>query len=271
MSDLSLAPADPIFYTHHAFVDRLWAEWQNQGGGNHFGGLQPAFEEDGVQPVEVTLDSPMRPWGTTAREVLNEVSDCVRYAGGEGDVARQVVDSENLGRNIVRQGGYNTNTNTGGLRKKFVSPFVEDAVAANAAWNANVTVMFEFMNFRVVPRLTRERKKGYQLTVANEKIQTPQAYKALVRKAVELTDVTVDAMRKLGNSEASVGRFARLCSKAKLQNGVDLVDADIINKTDEEVVEEGRKEKAAIESGDESSLKAAKKDEASPVTVATED
>jgi len=35
MSDASISPADPVFWLHHANLDRLWWGWYNSAAGNH--------------------------------------------------------------------------------------------------------------------------------------------------------------------------------------------------------------------------------------------
>lgn len=30
MADVSLSPGDPLFFVHHAFLDKLWWDWQNE-------------------------------------------------------------------------------------------------------------------------------------------------------------------------------------------------------------------------------------------------
>ena len=35
MSDASVSPADPVFWLHHANLDRLWWVWYNSAQGNH--------------------------------------------------------------------------------------------------------------------------------------------------------------------------------------------------------------------------------------------
>lgn len=49
------SPADPVFWLHHANVDRIWAQWQ-------------ALHPEQVHPA---LDEPLHPWATTTREVLD--------------------------------------------------------------------------------------------------------------------------------------------------------------------------------------------------------
>ena len=53
MSDLLTAPADPIFWMHHANIDRLWAVWQTAHPG-----INPDLAGAGLSTV-------MDPWSTT--------------------------------------------------------------------------------------------------------------------------------------------------------------------------------------------------------------
>ena len=60
MSLLSDAPADPLFYMHHANIDRIWAGWQQHHPGSH-----PALTGD---------DAIMDPWRVSeprTRDVTN--------------------------------------------------------------------------------------------------------------------------------------------------------------------------------------------------------
>lgn len=49
------SPADPVFWLHHANIDRIWAQWQ-------------ALHPEQVHPA---LDEPLHPWATTTQEVLD--------------------------------------------------------------------------------------------------------------------------------------------------------------------------------------------------------
>ncbi|MEL6552538.1 MAG: tyrosinase family protein [Cyanobacteria bacterium J06621_11] len=56
MDSVPCSPYDPIFWLHHANVDRLWAQWQDQGhSGNTF---YPATD----RPFGHNLSDPMWPW-----------------------------------------------------------------------------------------------------------------------------------------------------------------------------------------------------------------
>ena len=65
MSDASVSPADPIFWLHHANLDRLWWVWYNSPQGNH------------QNPPLTGSDSVMDPWTYTEADVRNIVN--LRY------------------------------------------------------------------------------------------------------------------------------------------------------------------------------------------------
>ena len=44
------SPADPLFWLHHAFVDKLWTHWQNQHSGTPF---QPPNVGDTLKPAPI--------------------------------------------------------------------------------------------------------------------------------------------------------------------------------------------------------------------------
>ncbi|KAB5515242.1 hypothetical protein GE09DRAFT_1046195 [Coniochaeta sp. 2T2.1] len=95
MSNQFSSPGDPIFYLHHANVDRLWAEWQARDlkrrtkdiAGPVFQFAAPFdFFDDSRQSWQVTLDTPMRTDGLLPHDMaVEEVMDiqggylCYRY------------------------------------------------------------------------------------------------------------------------------------------------------------------------------------------------
>ncbi len=57
MSNIPSSPYDPVFWLHHANVDRLWAQWQENGHqGSDF------YPADGGQPYGHNLKDLMWPW-----------------------------------------------------------------------------------------------------------------------------------------------------------------------------------------------------------------
>lgn len=73
MSTITNSPRDPVFFMHHAYIDMVYREWQNRGGGNQFTG-----EHSGAP---VTAETVMTPFGRTAGSVINGISNCVQYSG----------------------------------------------------------------------------------------------------------------------------------------------------------------------------------------------
>jgi tyrosinase len=57
MSDASVSPADPVFWMHHANLDRLWWVWYNSAQGNH------------QNPPLTGSDAVMDPWTYTEADV----------------------------------------------------------------------------------------------------------------------------------------------------------------------------------------------------------
>lgn len=62
MSDAGVSPADPIFWMHHANLDRLWWVWYNSSAGGH------------QNPPLTGSDAVMDPWTYTEADVRNIAS-----------------------------------------------------------------------------------------------------------------------------------------------------------------------------------------------------
>lgn len=60
MSDLELAPADPVFWMHHAQIDRLWSIWQ-----------QPFNNSSKSGPTLSGKNTTMDPWNEKISDVLS--------------------------------------------------------------------------------------------------------------------------------------------------------------------------------------------------------
>jgi tyrosinase len=91
MNNLRSSPNDPIFYSHHAFVDLIWRRWQLAGGQNSFGGTHP-----GRSNIPATLDRPQQPWGRTVRVILENLTTCVRYQIGQDAVRQEDSDGKSF-------------------------------------------------------------------------------------------------------------------------------------------------------------------------------
>jgi tyrosinase len=81
MGDLYTSPADPIFYLHHANLDRVWWSWQKLNLGARLTDISgPIFMMDyaNAQGGNVTLDYPMS-LGVSGPNVT--VGDVMNIAG----------------------------------------------------------------------------------------------------------------------------------------------------------------------------------------------
>lgn len=70
MSDLETAPADPLFWLHHAEIDRLWNQWQQPHADQH--------------PDLTGSDSIMDPWQDKADDLENTTKLGYSYPGNNG-------------------------------------------------------------------------------------------------------------------------------------------------------------------------------------------
>ncbi len=72
MGQADWAAYDPIFWSHHAMVDRAWRIWQ--------------FNHPGGRPPDELLDTPLEPRGMTVRETLRVKQLGYDYSGTESTV-----------------------------------------------------------------------------------------------------------------------------------------------------------------------------------------
>lgn len=86
MNDLQNSPKDPIFDSHHAFIDSVYADWQRRGGGDEFSGTHGGGE--------VSDQTVMQPFGRTAGGILSGISRCVRYECSVGGAVSRQAGSE---------------------------------------------------------------------------------------------------------------------------------------------------------------------------------
>lgn len=69
------SPNDPVFFLHHCFIDKIWADWQaanetlwrEQG----YPGTAPQYNPVSGGPVGHNLDDRLTPWTRTISEVLS--------------------------------------------------------------------------------------------------------------------------------------------------------------------------------------------------------
>jgi hypothetical protein len=81
MSDPNLAARDPIFYFHHANIDRLWSHWNALGGGR----TDPT-EENWKTQIFTFFDENGQAVTMTGQQVVDTAAQLnYRYAPGSGD------------------------------------------------------------------------------------------------------------------------------------------------------------------------------------------
>jgi len=75
MNNQGIAPADPIFWMHHANVDRLWAQWQAAHPGD-FPDLPDGVNDESGRPANI-----MDPWTSKEADTRNTTDLKYYYAG----------------------------------------------------------------------------------------------------------------------------------------------------------------------------------------------
>lgn len=63
------SPNDPLFWAHHAFIDKIWVEWQEKGSGY-------LYRYDGPG---ASLNQILRPWGVMVASVMDTRNLCYYY------------------------------------------------------------------------------------------------------------------------------------------------------------------------------------------------
>lgn len=85
MTDKWSSPADPIFWLHHANVDRSWWSWQSRDLGKRvrdISGPLVAFDYQNAQGGNVTLDHPIEIGETESMKLKATVSDVMHIQKG---------------------------------------------------------------------------------------------------------------------------------------------------------------------------------------------
>jgi tyrosinase len=110
-----ISPEDPIFWVHHAFIDKLWVKHQETFGYNH-----PSQDDQIGYP----------PWQKTVKQVLN--SECTDYneptdtVGPTGNITAPILNTNWLARNganttLIGTLNNNTKSNVNKINKCYTN------------------------------------------------------------------------------------------------------------------------------------------------------
>jgi tyrosinase len=219
MSGVPTSPGDPIFWSHHAYVDYIWQRWQNAGNGNAFGGTQS-------NPVRTcTLDGeaynpPI--FGRTARRVFNEISSCTTYqpASRAGPTSRMsIVDTPDVDMRVVD-------------RQDVAAAFGQVSSAAGSS---------------ALALSSAAEAQSYRAAIAQKKMTQPELYQAEVARGVSAVDSMIRAAQITGMSPEQVQSATQSYNVLLLKSGVDVVDdRDVVSSSAAAVAAEGRAEAASF-------------------------
>ena len=88
------SPNDPVFFLHHCFVDKIWADWQSvQSAENPEAAPHYAPELNG--PPGHNLDDQLKPWTRRVRDVLGiaDLGYAYEPASGESALMSTIADA----------------------------------------------------------------------------------------------------------------------------------------------------------------------------------
>jgi tyrosinase len=235
MDSLSFSPNDPIFYSHHAFVDLIWRRWQLAGGQNTFGGAHP-----GNSDTPATLDEPQLPWGRTVRQILDDMSRCTQYIAS-GGLVRQ--GSSATGYHGYRGDGHGSqevsypSTPSSGYGARSAAPTTDEygsqTKPANAIGKPATGSGHRYGSARLDGDLGKhpskfnsvEAKRAAQRKAAEYCVQHPKLAKEKLQESHGARDWMVTAMRGFHYNEGQIQVSVASYNKYELDRGIDLVAA----------------------------------------------
>lgn len=199
----SLFMEQPMFFSHHAFIDKIWWDWQRtDGNGGKFGGTHG--------PSPASLDTRMLPWGRTVREIIEELSTCIRYVGGGIGSSRMII------------------------------PTLERATAVQQS-----TTKVEPAKIKNIPV-----KRKVQKMIAEKKISRPRLYVTELTEAVAVLNAMKRALQKIKAPPSFIHRAEKSYMVVEQMIGVDIEDAWLLTtEPDTAVMEDGKRDMNALEKG----------------------
>ncbi|RKP08851.1 hypothetical protein THASP1DRAFT_23232 [Thamnocephalis sphaerospora] len=123
--DTMYSPNDPLFFVHHSFVDRQWAQWQARSQQNLW-----SYNGRNSDGSNAQLTDMLQPFNTRARDVMDTRNLCYTYTG----VIQRTIAAPASAPNTPSAATGNpsatasaTNTPTTGLRRRAVGRYTSTA------------------------------------------------------------------------------------------------------------------------------------------------
>lgn len=254
MLSVPTASNDPIFFSHHAFIDKEYDTWQRRWPDSGFGGVHPYPEVGDPQPASVSTE--MFPFEATVETIIGEYTKCVTYlppvnaaqnpgafsaagppgaAAAAAPVSQMPVPVQNDAPPILTEDPVATETPPPDGLKRDLPPVAQGAFEASDGTKVD----------------TIAEKRDLQRTVAERKVNEPESYRQDLLVAEARRDSIVIASEVTGNSAGGVERLKTSVEVLMLKLGVNLKeDAGRIGPMPiEEIVAEGMAELEALDSG----------------------
>jgi hypothetical protein len=247
MNNLRVSPNDPIFYSHHAFVDLIWRRWQRAGSGNAFGGTHP-----GTSNIPATLDQRQQPWGRTVREILETLSRCSQYQIAGGPIRQGYNDGiGGYGSTSPASSGYGSNTSapttTGyGSPTKPVNTTTKPTTGYGPGYGA--ARLDGNMGKQPIKFASVQAKREAQRKAAEFCVKHPERAQKTIKESTGARDWIVVALKRYNYSESQIQFFNTSYNTLELERGYDL-KAVVPNATAAEVAKSGQACLSAISAG----------------------
>jgi tyrosinase len=218
MNNLRASPNDPIFYSHHAYVDLIWRRWQLAGGQNTFGGTHP-----GTSNTPARLDQPQQPWGRTVRVILESLSLCVRYQIGSGSI-RQGRSGSDTNATVPAATNSSSAPTTTSSDSNATTPVITTSIPSGGFGQGYTPARLDG-NLGNKPSMfnSMDEKRKAQLKAAQGRVKDPSAAKERFMESSGAKKWMVTAMREFNYTAEEIVLSSASYDKYELQRGVDLL------------------------------------------------
>jgi tyrosinase len=228
MTVIPASPNDPVFWSHHAFVDKIWSDWQRSGNGNAFGGQHSspnrACTLDGEE-----MNPPVH--GRTVRQILTGISGCTSYAPSSraGPTARF---SASRSEASVRQAA-SASSSSSASSSAASSP---DASTSSSPSPSGTSPSSPPSNLSspdyALAFGSESEKKECRLKAAHMKATDPETYRAEVKQAVDVLTSMTSSCHRMKLPDYMVQSATDSFHVLLLKLGIDVVrDGKLVNQS----------------------------------------